>query len=243
MFAACRGLVRHNRHSRSAAPLAPVPSIVAVTSRHAPSARATVVNRARGHVDPDDASPVVGLLRTAARGGAPHGWAGYRRRGRVVDAAGRPPSFARGRWFEALELVSHDGAGSPARLAAVDGVRRAATSRAGFNAPGLLRRPVVRAQSKSGVTRPFAVNGWRVPGVVCRVSPPLASPRAARRVIRASWPSRASRLARAHATGPSNTQMEPTRPTVLCDPVTAARGSFATFGGSRMDTITTQRFD
>ena len=27
---------------------------------------------------------------------------------------------------------------------------------------------------------------------------------------------------------PSNTQMEPTRPTVLCDPVTAARGSFAT---------------
>jgi len=28
--------------------------------------------------------------------------------------------------------------------------------------------------------------------------------------------------------GPSNTQMEPTRPTVLCDPVTAARGSFAT---------------
>ena len=29
---------------------------------------------------------------------------------------------------------------------------------------------------------------------------------------------------------PSNTQMEPTRPTVLCDPVTAARGSFATLG-------------
>ena len=28
--------------------------------------------------------------------------------------------------------------------------------------------------------------------------------------------------------GPSNTQMEPTRPTVLCNPVTAARGSFAT---------------
>jgi len=28
--------------------------------------------------------------------------------------------------------------------------------------------------------------------------------------------------------GPSNTQMEPTRPTVLCDPVTTARGSFAT---------------
>ena len=27
---------------------------------------------------------------------------------------------------------------------------------------------------------------------------------------------------------PSNTQMEPTRPTVLCDPVIAARGSFAT---------------
>ena len=30
--------------------------------------------------------------------------------------------------------------------------------------------------------------------------------------------------------GPSNTQMEPSRPTVLCDPVTAARGSFATLG-------------
>jgi hypothetical protein len=29
----------------------------------------------------------------------------------------------------------------------------------------------------------------------------------------------------------SNTQMEPTRPTVLCDPVTAARGSFAPLGG------------
>lgn len=28
-----------------------------------------------------------------------------------------------------------------------------------------------------------------------------------------------------------NTQMEPTRPTVLCDPVAAARGSFATLGG------------
>jgi hypothetical protein len=27
-----------------------------------------------------------------------------------------------------------------------------------------------------------------------------------------------------------NTRMEPTRPTVLCDPVTAARGSFATLG-------------
>ena len=35
----------------------------------------------------------------------------------------------------------------------------------------------------------------------------------------------------ARSTGPSNTQMEPSRPTVLCDPVTAARGSFATFGG------------
>jgi len=29
---------------------------------------------------------------------------------------------------------------------------------------------------------------------------------------------------------PSNTQMEPSRQTVLCDPVTAARGSFATLG-------------
>ena len=30
---------------------------------------------------------------------------------------------------------------------------------------------------------------------------------------------------------PSNTQMEPSRPTVLCDPVAAARGSFATLDG------------
>ena len=29
---------------------------------------------------------------------------------------------------------------------------------------------------------------------------------------------------------PSNTQMEPSRPTVVCDPVAAARGSFATLG-------------
>ena len=33
--------------------------------------------------------------------------------------------------------------------------------------------------------------------------------------------------------GPSNTQMEPSRPMVLCDPVTAARGSFATLYGQK----------
>jgi hypothetical protein len=37
----------------------------------------------------------------------------------------------------------------------------------------------------------FAENGRRVSRVTVRVSPPLASPRAARRVIRASWHSRA----------------------------------------------------
>ena len=36
---------------------------------------------------------------------------------------------------------------------------------------------------------------------------------------------------------PSNMQMEPTRPRVLCDPVAAARGSFATLAGSTTKNI------
>ena len=43
--------------------------------------------------------------------------------------------------------------------------------------------------------------------------------------------SRASQSANRSLDRPSNTQMEPSRPNVLCDPVTAARGSFATLGG------------
>ena len=71
--------------------------------------------------------------------------------------------------------------------------------------------------------------------VTVRLSPPLASPRAASRVIRHVVARSGVLFHEGSFEGPSNTQMEPTRPTVLCDPVTAARGSFATFGGLRQD--------
>ena len=43
--------------------------------------------------------------------------------------------------------------------------------------------------------------------------------------------------------GPSNTQMEPSRPTVLCDPVTAARGSFAPLARQRTKKFKINRSD
>lgn len=53
---------------------------------------------------------------------------------------------------------------------------------------------------------------------------------------RASQPTSPAQMPVAEAL--PNTQMEPTRPTVLCDPVTAARGSFATLGpDKRYDSV------
>ena len=49
---------------------------------------------------------------------------------------------------------------------------------------------------------------------MCRVAPSLAPPRAARRVVHASWHSRALGLDTAHLNGRSNSKMEPTRLTV-----------------------------
>ena len=83
------------------------------------------------------------------------------------------------------------------------------------NIAGLLRGAVMRVQSTYGVTGPFG--GERLvksPGLACRGSRSLASPRAARRVVRAPGRSRASGLVIARSTGRSNTQMEPSRPTV-----------------------------
>ena len=76
---------------------------------------------------------------------------------------------------------------------------------------GSFARPLRRLMRGNGSSDPVAENGWRVPRVRCRASPPLASPGAARGVIRAPSRSRISRVAGAHSTGRSNTQMEPSR--------------------------------
>ena len=186
------------------------------------------VNRAFRSFDPDDALGRFGLHRTVAR---------QRRNPRegsdtvgavVVDAWA--PAVERDGRREAL--VSFRWAVQGHRIGSRLSVAFPAPQRGWFNTPGLLRGAMVRAQSESGVTR--SVRGERVTSsVVCWVPPRLMSPCAARRVNWTSWHSRTSACRRAHSTGPSNTQMEPTRRTVLCDPVTTARGSFATLASQR----------
>ena len=104
--------------------------------------------------------------------------------------------------------------------------------------PGLFAQ-VVLARTHSGirVTGRFAENGRSVSPIAVLVGPPVASLRAALRIIRTSSLSRACRQEQGSFDGPSNTQMEPTRPTVLCDPVTAARSSFATLYGQDNFTV------
>ena len=112
----------------------------------------------------------------------------------------------------------------------------------GLNTAGLLRGAVVRAQSANGVTR--HVRGERLATSPCRLPGFTIAGVTARRLAGCSSVGfilghRSRRIAR--STGPSNTQMEPSRPNVLCDPVTAARGSFATVGQPRRILRTTGR--
>ena len=208
LFAAWRGRIRSNKHSRSAAPLSPGFSVSAGRSRHGPSARARCSIGRGGMSIPMTPLLPWGLQRTAARQRRSQRTSRHRRPGRVISSTG---PIAR----------SHVTSGSNrrARLArqgkVVDigswpsVVVRAATR--SFNTPRLLRATVVRAQSEKRVKRFGAPNGCRSPRARCRASPALASPRAARRVNPAPWHSRASALAAAHSTGRSNTQMEPSR--------------------------------
>ena len=88
------------------------------------------------------------------------------------------------------------------------------------------------AHSDPGASGRFTENG--------RVShrPPFRCRRRCPRTRRLAGDSNARALSRVSAgarsfEGPSNTRMEPARPTVLCDPDTEARGSFAALGAVR----------
>ena len=170
-----------------------------------------VLNRARGHSDPNDAFVAVGLQRTAARQRRSQRTRRHRRPGRVISSTGpiarshvTSGSNRRARLARQGKVVD---IGSWSRV-----VVRAATRVVQYaKAPS---RTVVRAQSEKRVKWFGAANGCRVPHALCRASPALASPRAARRVNPAPWHSRASALATGHSTGRSSTQMEPSRLTV-----------------------------
>ncbi len=108
---------------------------------------------------------------------------------------------------------------------------------------GHSKRRSLFAQSRAWLIRifgspgPFAENGRSVSRVTARVSSPLGV--STRRSMGHSCvvASQASSLVDSFE-GRPNPQMEPTRPTVLCDPVAAARGSFAPLDGRRTEDIT-----
>ena len=144
----------------------------------------------------------------------------------------RPPSFARRGWLEALGSSRRAVEGH--RIGSWLSVAFPAPQRGWFNTPGLLRGAIVQAQSESGVTRP--VRGERLASSTCRVS---GSATAGVAMRRSAGQSRVVALSNVGVyegsfDAPSNTQMEPSRPTILCDPVTEARGSFATLGIYRL---------
>ena len=211
-LAAPRDPICRNRPSRSAAPqsfgwFARVDPVQASAV-----GEGQVLNRARRSFDSGDAQ--------VAAGAPPHGSAppvhptGGSGTGDAVGLFKRrcPSSFAR-RWSFESWGSSHPAAqGRGFGIAAVGVV--AAPQVGASTRRGSFERPLCGLMSRAGSRGPSAANGWRAPRVGCRASSPTPSLRAAQQVIRASSHSRASELARPHSTGPSNTQMEPTRPTV-----------------------------
>ena len=168
-------------------------------SRHAPSARA-MSSIGRGDIS-IPMTPLVrlGLQRTAAR----------RRRTPRTDRAPSTRSACSG---TGAIIRSHVTGGSNhwARVARQGrvaesgrGTRRRSPRRHTGDSTrrGSFARPLCGLIPRNGSRGPFAENGGRASCVVRLVWPPLASPRAARRVNPAPWHSRTSGLARAHSTG------------------------------------------
>ena len=178
--------VRSNEYSRAAAPL----SSGWFGHRRLIAACAVGeghrLNRASGHFDLDDAGAAVGLLRPAAR----------------HKSVGQSGTVAASGCVIRRRMESRSSATSSRRNMG-NSTRR-----------GLLRGAVVQAHAEKRGQPTAARKRLASPtcaGVGLRHRP---SARAARGGIRAPAHSRTSRVAGAHSTGGSNTQMEPSRPTV-----------------------------
>ena len=168
------------------------------------------------------------LARRRVRG-TKAGAVGHGRCGRIVQAPA--PPFRSGLSVpRVVGLVSNGVPGSPDEIAAV-GVAIAPLG-GWFETRGpIARRSGARAQSDIRVTR--SVHGERlasshVPRFRFHIG---ASSRAASRVVRHVVALSGVLFEEGSFDGPSNKRMEPSRPMVLCDPVTAPRGSFAALAG------------